>query len=135
MVPRRLRREHHGHVDAAGELGQPFSVTWVGKTCEVKGMLVSRGGHDGVHFAVQSQLRGGFDGVSRDAAGPDDPVAIGSGVAAAQTPGADRDLSLRVDRSDLVFRSNDGDLGCQRLSQCTSRDLRTDAAWVAERDC
>ena len=97
-------------------------------------MLVGRGGDDGVDFAGQRQLRRGFDRVSRDPAGPDDPVAIGIGVAAAQTPGAHRDLPLRVDRSDLVFRSNDGDLGCQRLSQCASGDLGADAARVADRD-
>jgi hypothetical protein len=107
-------------------------MTGVGKSCEMKCVLVGRGGHDGIDFTALRQLDCGFDRVSGDAAGPDGPVSVGGRLAAAQTPGADRDLVLRLRRRDLVFCSDDRDLGIERLSQRACRDLRTDAAGVSE---
>jgi hypothetical protein len=127
-----LGGKHHRHVHIAGEMSQPLGMARVGKSCEMQCVLVGRGGHDGIDVAALRQLDRGFDRVPGDAAGPDGPVSVGGSIAAAQTPGADRDPLLCLHRGDLVFRPYDRDVGLERLDQGGSSNLRTDAARVSE---
>jgi hypothetical protein len=50
-----LSREHHRYVDVAGQMGQPFGMSGVGKSGEVKRVLVSGRGDDGVDLALEGQ--------------------------------------------------------------------------------
>jgi hypothetical protein len=75
----------------------------VGKTREVQRMLVSRSRDDRVHLARERELGRGLDRVAGDATGPDGALAIGIGVAGAQTPGADRNFSLGPEWRNLIF--------------------------------
>jgi hypothetical protein len=107
-------------------------MTWVGKSGEMKSVLVGWRGDDAIDFAAECQLDRGLYGVARDAPGANGTLPVLGGVAAAQAPGTDRDSPLRRHRFDLVFRADDGDLGFKRLSQGTSRDLGPDTARVPE---
>ena len=99
----------------------------------MKGVLVGGSSDDRIDFASESQPGRGLDGVAGNAAGPDDPISVASGVAAAEAPATDCNAALRRYGADLVFRPNDGDLRIERLCQSASRDLGPDAAWVSER--
>jgi hypothetical protein len=80
IVRHALRGEHHGDIDIAGEVRQPLGMTRVGKACEVKGVLVSWGGDDGVYFSAEREPDCGLHGVAGDAARADDAVTILIGV-------------------------------------------------------
>jgi hypothetical protein len=70
--------------------------------------------------------------VAGDAPGPDHPAPVRGGVAAAEPPGADGNPPLRRQAGDLVFGSDNRDLGVERLGQGGRRDLGADTAGVAE---
>jgi hypothetical protein len=127
-----LRGEHHGYVYIAGEVCQPFSMTGVGKTGEVEGVLVSGRCNDGIDFTVQRESDGGLDGVAGDAARPDDAVTILVRISAAEAPHANRDSALCRYVGDLVFGAHKGDVGFQRLDQRARGNLRTDTSRIAE---
>jgi hypothetical protein len=55
---RGLGGQHHGYVNIAREVGQPLGMTWIGKACEMKRVLVGWGSDNGVDFAVKRQLYG-----------------------------------------------------------------------------
>jgi hypothetical protein len=82
----------------------------------MESVLVGRGCDDGVHFAVQCQLGHRLDRVARDATRADNSIAIPVGVAAAHAPRAHRDPPMGRHRRDLVFRTNDRELGLERLN-------------------
>jgi hypothetical protein len=128
-----LRRKHHRHVDIADEVCQPLGVTGVGKTCEVKGVLVSGGCDDGVDFSAERESDGEFDGVAGDAACADDAFTILAGVSTAEAPDTYRYSTLSWYIGDLVFGTHDRDVGIERLGQRATRDLGTDAAGVTQR--
>jgi hypothetical protein len=131
---RRLGGKHHGHVRLAGQLRQPFGVTRVGESCEMKGVLVGGSGDDRVDFAAEGQPGGGLHGVAGYAACADDPVSVAIGFATTKPPAADRNAALRRHGADLILRPNDGDLRIERLRQSASGDLRPDAARIAQGD-
>jgi hypothetical protein len=133
IVGNALRGEHHGHVDIACEVCEPLGVTGVGKTREVKSVLVSGGCDDRVYFSAERESDRGLDGVAGDAAGPDDAVTILVGVSTAQTPHTNRYSTLGGYAGNLVLGTDDGDVGIERLGQRTTRDLGTDAAGVTQR--
>jgi hypothetical protein len=128
----RIRGKHHGDVDISREMGQPFSVTRIGKAGEVEGMLVGGCGNDGVHFALKRQFDGGLDRVSGNAAGADHAIAVGVAVAQTKSPGSYRDTMLSGNRLDLVFGTDNGDLCIDGLNQRSGGDLRPDPARIAE---
>src|ERR687895_1046121 len=105
-----FRRQHHGHVDVAGEMGQPFGMTWIGKSCEMKGVLLSRCRNDSVHPAIERQFDGGFHCVSGNPPGANGSTSIRRAVAGAEAPTAHGDRVGRLERCDLVLRPNDGHL-------------------------
>jgi hypothetical protein len=133
IIGHALRREHHGDIDIAGEMCQPLGVTRVGKPCEVKGVLVSRGCDDGVYFSVERELDGRLDGMAGDAAGADDAVPILVGVSTPETPHTNRYSTLRWYIGDLVFGPYDGDVGIERLDQRAGGNLGADAAGITQR--
>jgi hypothetical protein len=133
IVGNALRGEHHGHVDIAREVCEPLGVTGVGKTCEVKGVLVSGSCDDGVYFSAERESDRGLDGVAGDTAGADDPVTILVGVSTPQTPHTNRYSTLGGYAGNLVLGTDDGDVRIERLGQRTTRDLGTDAAGVTQR--
>ena len=94
IVRRRLGRQHHGDIHVAGEVGQPFGVTGIGKAREVERMLVGGSGDDGVDFAAERELGGRLDRVSGDAAGPDGPVAVRDWGRRCPVPRSHRDLAV-----------------------------------------
>jgi hypothetical protein len=128
-----LGGKHHGHIHLAGQLRQPFGMTWVGESREMKGVLVSGCSNDRIDFAAQGQPGHGLDGMAGYAARADDPVSVAIAFAAAEPPAANRNAALRRHGADLVLRPNDGDLGIDRLSQCGGCDLRADPTRIAER--
>jgi hypothetical protein len=128
-----LRRKHHGHIDVTGQVSQPLGVTRIWKTGKMEGVFVRGCGNDGVDFAAEGELYRRFDGVARDAARADQPLAVPVRVAAAQLPGPDGDSPLSWYPGDLIFRADYRDLCLEWLSQCAGRDLWSDASGVAQR--
>jgi hypothetical protein len=124
--------KHHGHIHLPGQLRQPFSVTWVGESREMKGVLVGGSGDDRIDFAAEGQPGRGLDGVAGYAACADDPISVASAVAATEAPATDRNAALRRHSADLVLRPNDSDLGIERLRQGTSRNLGSYATRITE---
>ena len=111
-----LRGEHHGDIYTAGEVCQPLGVTRVGKACEVKGVLVSRGCDDGVYFSAERESNRGLDRVAGNAACADNAVTILVRVSTSPTPHTNRYSALRRYSGDLVFGTNEGDVGIERLA-------------------
>jgi hypothetical protein len=110
-----LRGEHHGDIDIAREVCEPLGVARVGKACEMKGVLVSRGCDDSVDFSAEREPDRGLDRVAGDAACADDAVTILVGVSTPQTPHTNSYSMLRWYIGDLVFGTHDGDVGIERL--------------------
>ena len=129
-----FRGQHHGHIHVTGEVSQPFSVTRIRKACEAERVLVGGGRNDGVDFAAESEFYRRLDGVTGNAAGPDQPVAVWIRITAAQPPRPDGDSSLSRYLRYLVFRANERDLDVERLGQRAGRDLGTDPARISQRD-
>jgi hypothetical protein len=127
-----LGGEHHGDVYIADKVGEPFSMTGVGKAGEVEGVLVSGPCNDGIDFTTQRESDRSLDGVAGDAAGPDDTVTILVRVSAAEAPGTDRYSALCWNAGDLVFGTHDGDLCVDSMSECAACNLRTDPTGVAQ---
>lgn len=90
--------------------------------------------NDGVDFAAEGQLYRRFEGVAGDPACADQAFAVRVRVTAAQPPCPDGDSLLSRYPGDLVFRPNDRDLGCERLSQRAGRDLGPDPARIPQGD-
>ena len=111
LVADLLSGEHHGHVDVAGQVRQPFGVTGIGEACEMERVLVGRGGDDGIHLAAEGELDGGFDRVAGDATRPQDAITVLIPLAAAEAPRSYSDFTLTGNRRDLLFRANNRDLG------------------------
>ena len=117
----RLRGQHHGHVHVAGEMRQPFGMTWIGESCEVKRVFVGRRGDDGVDLAAERQLDRGLDRVPGDAARADHAASVQIFLAASEPPGSHGELPLCRDADDLVFSTDQSDLGIERLGQRARR--------------
>jgi hypothetical protein len=128
-----LGSEHHRDVDIAGKVSQPFGMAWVGKTCEVKCVLVGRGCNDTVDLAAEGEPYRRLDRVARDPAGADDAITILVRIATAEPPASNRDSTLRRYPRDLVLRAHDGNLGPERFSQSASRNLGPDAPGISQR--
>jgi hypothetical protein len=129
---RRLGGQHHRYIHLSGEMSQPFSVPRVGKSGEMKCVLVGRSSDDGIHFAIECQPGGRLDSMACDSAGSDDPVPVAVALSASQSPAADPDATLRRYGSDLVLRADDGDLCVNHLGQGASRDLGSDATRITK---
>jgi hypothetical protein len=127
-----IRRKHHGHRHVAREMGQPFGMTGPGKSGQVQRMLVGRRRDDAVHLACHGHARGRLDGVAGDAAGPDCTGVIGA-FANAKTPGPDAYPPSRGQGRDLVFRTDQHQLGIERLGERAPGDLGADAPRITER--
>jgi hypothetical protein len=88
-------------------------MSGIGKTGEVERVLVSGSRDDRVHLAGERELGRGLDRVPGDATGVDGALTIGIGVAGAQTPGADGNLSPGWEWRDLVFGSYQDGVGVE----------------------
>jgi hypothetical protein len=128
-----LGGQHHGDVYIAGQVGQPLGVSGVGKTGEVKGVLVSGGRDDGVYFSAERESDGGLDSVAGDAARADDTVTIPVGISASQCPHTHGYSALRWNVGYLVFGTDEGDVGIEGLDQRTAGNLGADAAGITQR--
>ena len=113
---------------------QPLGVSRIGESCEMQGMLVSRGGDDRVDFAVQRQLDRLFNGVAGDAAGANYPVPVGTALTRAEVPVAYCNPVSAREGINLIAGTDQSNLRLDRLAQCGGRDLRTDPARITERD-
>jgi hypothetical protein len=134
MIQVGLGREHHGHIDVSGHVGEPFGVARVRKSGEVKRVFVGWGGDDGVDFPAESELCCGFDGMPGDAAGANRSIPVVNRLTAPHTPGAHPDFSLRLHHGDLVFGPYDGNFGGDGGGQCCGGDLGADTPGVAQSD-
>jgi hypothetical protein len=133
IVGHALRREHHGDIYIAGEVRQPLGVTRVGKAGKVKGVLVSGGRDDGVDFSAEREPDRGLDGVAGYAAGADDAVTILVGVSTSHPPDTNRHATPGWNVCDLIFGTDEGDLGFERRAQGACRDFGADTAWISQR--
>jgi hypothetical protein len=133
IIGTRLSSEHHGYIHPSGQLGQPLGMARKRKAGEMEGVLMRGGGNDRVDLATERETSGSLDGVTRYSAGSDDPVAITISVSAAQPPAAHGDAVLGGNALDLIFSPDQGDICVNGPSECSSRDLRTDAARVSQR--
>jgi hypothetical protein len=97
----------------------------------VEGVLVSRGGDDGVHFSAERESDCGLDRVAGDPACADDALTILVGVSTSETPDSNCYASLGRYVRNLFFGTDEGDVGFERLGQRLARDLRTDTTWIA----
>jgi hypothetical protein len=131
---RRLGSKHHGHIHLAGQLRQPFGMTWVGESREMQGVLVGGSGDNRVDFAAEGQPGRGLDGVARYATCADDALSVAIAFAAAEPPAADRNAALRRYGLDLVFRAHHRNLCIDRLSQRAGGDLGADPARITQGD-
>ena len=124
--------QHHGDVDAAGQLGEPFRVARIWKTGKMERVLVGGSGDDGVYFSGESQ----FDGVFHSVAG--NPArAYGTArlfIRFGCAPRAGRETVHRRDRFDLVFGSDDDYVGVEWIPERSGRDLGTDPPGIAQSD-
>ena len=109
-----LGRQHHGDINVTREVGEPFGVPGIGKAGEVQRVLVGRGRDDGVDLALEGEPHRTLDGVPREAAGTDDPVAVAVLLAAPQLPAAHRHPVGGGHRGDLVLGADDRDVGVDR---------------------
>jgi hypothetical protein len=110
-----LRGQHHGNVNVAGKVRQPLGMTWVGKTGEMEGVLVSGTGDDGVDLAPQREFHRRLNRMSSNPAGTDDAVAVRVAIAAAQCPRSDGDSAGARHRGDLILGTDDDNFGLERF--------------------
>jgi hypothetical protein len=66
----------------------------------------------------------------RDTPGPNQSSSIVIGIAGAEAPGSDRNSVLRRDSCDLIFSSDDRELGIEWLGQCGGGNLWPDPAGI-----
>jgi hypothetical protein len=129
-----LGGKHHGHIHLASQLRQPFGVARIGETREMKGVLVGGSGDDRIDSPAEGESGCSLNGVTGYAAGPDDSLSVGVGLATPQPPAADRNAVLRRDCADLVFRTHQRNLCWDRIGQRARGDLGADPARVTEGD-
>jgi hypothetical protein len=133
-IARPFGRQHHGHIDVAGEMSQPLGMAGIRKACQVKGVFMGGGGNDGVHFAGQGHSSGGLDCSSRDPSGPHGAAAVGIRITGAEPPGADADVTRGGERGDLIFGPHHHDVSGDGLSQGTGGDLGAYPPRIAQRN-
>ena len=106
-----LSGQHHGHIDIAGQVSQPFRMPGVGESCEMERVLMGWSRDDGIDFASEGELNGGFNSVTGNAPGPEDAGAVLIPLATPEAPHSYSDLTTTGDRCNLIFGPNNRDLG------------------------
>ena len=100
------------------------------------GVLLDRGGDEGIDDAVEGEAGAGLDGPAGEGTGPERAGArVGAGALAAPlVPGSDPDPGGRRKRGDEVVRTDDGDVRVHAAGQGRGGDFRPDAARISEGD-
>jgi hypothetical protein len=133
-VPGAVSRQHHGHIDIAGEMGQPFGVSRVGEAGQVEGVFVGGSGDDCVYFAFEGESGGGFNRVAGDPAGPDGAMPVGT-FTRTQAPAAHAHPTFCGNAIDLIFGSNQRHIGVKPLCEGERGYLGADSTWVTQTYC
>jgi hypothetical protein len=100
----------------------------------MEGMFLGRRGDDGVDLARERELDCRFDAVAGKAARPDGARPILWPLPGSLSPASDRNPPSGGKVADLILRPDQRHFGVERRFQGAAGDLRTDAAWIAERN-
>jgi hypothetical protein len=122
-----VARQHHRHVDVAGEMRQPLGMSGKRKPCEVQRVFLCGSGDDAIHFTGERQLRGAFHRAPGDSAGVNCATARDTLRLAPRT---DWLVARGGDRCDLFAGADQGDVGIQLRGQRCGHDLRSNAARI-----
>lgn len=94
-------------------------------------MLVCWCRNDGIDLAAEGELHGGFYGVPCDAPRTKNTVTVLIRIATAESPCSDSNPAVRRNFGDLIFGSNNCDIGVEWLRERPRCDLRADPSGIA----